>query len=356
MSAPRERARTIVDGLGGLLLLLYLAAVLVAERQGGDAGPLVAVLLGAAAALLVGRAFGRVHRAAVPAAALIAGIAVAASTRPLVGGGPLDGPFGYRNATGAYLAQVAVASLMVAGAVHGRALRVLAIAVAAAFAFLAAADSAAAGLALLTIAVAAIGLLGAGAVRASAALAAGLFIAVLAGTVVLGAAYRPGDEGAMVRALTERRLALWHESLQIIAREPGGVGPGRFQEVSPTAIGDPDARWAHNEFLQQGAELGWAGLAAVVLVFVWGFARLWAHPAPDMVVALGAAALATLGIQASVDYVLHFPVVPLTAAVLIGTAQAVPSRRARRERDEPRQEGVEAGGDPTRVGGTPAAG
>ena len=27
----------------------------------------------------------------------------------------------------------------------------------------------------------------------------------------------------------------------------------------------------------------------MVLVFVWGFARLWVHPVPDLVVALGAA-------------------------------------------------------------------
>ena len=74
-------------------------------------------------------------------------------------------------------------------------------------------------------------------------------------------------------------------------------------------------------------ELGWAGLALVVLVFLWGFARLWVHPAPDLVVALGAASLAALGIHASVDYVLHFPAVPLAAAALVGTAQAVPFRR-----------------------------
>ena len=43
-----------------------------------------------------------------------------------------------------------------------------------------------------------------------------------------------------------------------------------------------------------------------------------------MVVALGAAALAALVIHACVDYVLHFPAVPLAAAALVGTAQAVP--------------------------------
>ena len=89
------------------------------------------------------------------------------------------------------------------------------------------------------------------------------------------------------------------------------VGPGTFAQVDRTARRDADVRWAHNEFLQEGVELGWAGFALLVLLFGWGFARLWVLPAPDIVVALGAASLAALGIHASVDYVLHFPAVPL---------------------------------------------
>lgn len=356
MTAPAGRARALVDAFGIAVLFAYITAVLTAAGRGGDAAPVVALLLGSAAALSVGRALGRIHRALVPAAVLIAGIAVAVSSRPLVGGGPLAGPFGYRNATGAYFAQAAVASLMVAAAVRRRPLRALAIGAAAGFAFIAAADSAAAGSVVLTTAIAGIGLRSARAVRASVALSAGLLVAVLAGTVILGAAYRPGSGGVAARALTERRLALWRESLQIIARQPGGVGLGRFGEVSPTAIRDPDARHAHDELLEQGVELGWAGLVVLPLAFLWGFARLWAHPRPDVIVALGAAALATLGIQASVDYLLHFPAVPLTAAALVGAAQAAPTRRLRLDPDDASQEGLEAGGDPARFGGAPAAG
>jgi O-antigen ligase len=188
-------------------------------------------------------------------------------------------------------------------------------------------------------------------VRASIVLAGTLVVFVLAGTNALGATYHAGGNGPLVRALTERRVVLWHESLSIIAAHPGGVGPGRFADVDPTAIRDPDASWAHNEFLQQGVELGWAGLALLVLVFAWGFARLWVQPAPDMVVALGAASFAALGVHACVDYVLHVPAVPLTAAALLGTAQAVPFRRSRRDGDEPRQEGFEGGGHPDGVAG-----
>ena len=335
-----------------LLLGLYVgAAVLAAARNGGAAGPVVTLILGSAAALLVGRVLGRVHRMLVPAAVVVAAIAVGVAFGPVVGGGPLGGPFGYRNATGAFYVQAAIAALMVAGATRWSWLRLLAVAVAVPFAIVAAVDSWAAGVGLLAIAVALVGLGGARAVRVSVVLAGAVVGLVLACTVAIGATYHAGDDGPLVRALTERRVVLWHESLAIIAAHPDGVGPGRFKDVAPTAIRDPDASWAHNEFLQQGVELGWAGLALLVLVFVWGFARLWVHPAPDVVVALGAASLAALGIHACVDYVLHFPAVPLTAAALVGTAQAVPFRRSRRDGDEPREEGIEGGGHPDGVAG-----
>jgi hypothetical protein len=346
----------VIDGLGVLLLALYVGAVWVAARNGGASGPMVLLVLTTGVALLVGRVLGRVDRVFVPAAVVIVAIVVGVAAGPALRGGPLEGPFGYRNATGAFYVQAAIAALMLAGSSRWTWLRVLAIVAAVPFAIVAALDSSAAGVSLLASALALIGLGGAGAVRWSIVLAATVVGLVLVGTVVLGSTYQAGDDGPVVRALTERRLVLWHESLSIIAAHPGGVGPGRFKDVDPTAIRDPDASWAHNEFLQQGVELGWAGLVLLVLVFLWGFARLWVHPAPDVVVALGAASLAALGIHASVDYVLHFPAVPLTAAVLVGTAQAVPSRRFRRDRDESRQEGVEGGRDPAGVAGAPTAG
>jgi hypothetical protein len=61
----------------------------------------------------------------------------------------------------------------------------------------------------------------------------------------------------------------------------------------------------------------------MVLLLAWGFAGLLMHPAPDVVVALGAAGLAALGVHASVDYILHFPAVALVAAALLGSAQAI---------------------------------
>jgi len=156
-----------------------------------------------------------------------------------------------------------------------------------------------------------------------------LFLTVLAATIGLGATYGEGDragglEGSLRSVLTERRVALWHAALEILAEEPGGVGPGRFDNVPPRLLPE-GARWADNDFLQQGAELGWAGLILTVLLFLWGFARLLVHPSPDAYVVLGAAALAALGIRASVDHLLHVPAAPIAVAALVGAAQA--SRR-----------------------------
>ncbi len=330
--------------------------MLAAARNGGAAGPVVTLILGSAAALLVGRVLGRVHRMLVPAAVVVAAIAVGVAFGPVVGGGPLGGPFGYRNATGAFYVQAAIAALMVAGAARRSWLRLLAIAVAVPFAIVAAVDSWAAGVESPG-----------DRRRADRSRRGALACACRSSWPAPSSGWcsparwcsarriTRGTTGRSSARLTERRVVLWHESLSIIAAHPGGVGPGRFKDVAPTAIRDPDASWAHNEFLQQGVELGWAGLALLVLVFAWGFARLWVHPAPDVVVALGAASLAALGIHACVDYVLHFPAVPLTAAALVGTAQAVPFRRSRRDGDEPREESIEGGGHPDGVAGAATA-
>jgi O-antigen ligase len=181
--------------------------------------------------------------------------------------------------------------------------------------------------------------LGAGtpkAARVAVLALAALFVLVLATTVVLGARHSiGGPAGPLGRVandtLTERRLVLWHDALTLLRLNPEvGVGPGRFKHFSPTARMYPGGRWAHNEFLQHGAETGVVGLALLGLIFLWGFARLWTTADGRMAV-LGAAALAVLGVHASVDYVMHFPMVPIFAAALVGAGSA----SARRLRSTP---------------------
>jgi O-antigen ligase len=350
-----RRPAAILDAAGvALVVLLAGVAVGTAAARGGDARPIVVLLLGVAAALVLGRLLGSVHRAIVPTALVV----IAAILVPAAGAldhGPLGGPFGYRNATGAFFVQAVAAALIAAVAVRSTWVRVSAAAAALAFAAVAVSASAASAAGVAVAVASLMAIAGSRIARATVVAVAAVFLIVLVGTVAVGAVHRPGSGSAVERALTERRVQLWHESLALIVDQPAGVGPGRFADVDPTARGDRDARWAHQGFLQQGVELGWAGLALTILLFAWGFMRLWVHPAPDAVVAMGAASLAALGIQASIDYVLHFPAVPLAAAALAGTAQAV-SRRRSRDADDPRPQGLEGGAHAAGLAGAPTPG
>jgi O-antigen ligase len=225
--------------------------------------------------------------------------------------------------------QAAIAGLMVACCTRPWPLRVLGAAGAAFFASLPFIVNTAAAawlvLVLPAIALLAATLAGARGARASVALFASLFVASLTVTIVLGSAYsRTADPGVLQRvgriAVDEDRLALWHDAFVIMREHPQtGVGVGRYAFVSPIGSRDPDYRWAHHEFLQHGAETGVTGLVLLAAVFLWGFLRLWAVPAPGRLTALGAAALAALGIHACFDYVMHFPAIPVMAAALVAT-------------------------------------
>jgi O-antigen ligase len=166
------------------------------------------------------------------------------------------------------------------------------------------------------------------AVRIGLAAFAGLIVVALVATVVLGvtssgAARSPGSLTRVGSALRRNRLLLWHDALTLMAAHPlVGIGPERFQFTSPTARSDSDLRWAHNGFLQQGAEQGVTGLLLLLLLFLWTLLRLGSVPHPDRAVALAGAAVAALGIQACVDYVLHFTALPVVAAALAGAVIA----------------------------------
>jgi hypothetical protein len=350
------RVRVVVDATGAAIAA---ALVLVALRAAGDGAAVAGLVAGVAGALAIGRLASAMHRSVMPLVVMAAGAWVALQPGGSGAGGPLSGPFGYRNATAAFLAQASLAALMVAVAFRARAIRAVAALlgsiVAVWLAWLAVRNASAAVFALGVLPLCLFALAGRGGARFGV-IACGVALAVvLAGTVALGATYRQGSEPFATRALTERRLVLWSEALDILAEHPGGVGIGGFATTAPTAIRDQDARWAHQEFLQVGVELGWAGLALVVLLFAWGFVRLAVHPRPDAYVALGAAVLAALGIHASVDYVWHFPAVPLAAAALVGAAQAAP-RRIVGVPDLDREESVEGDRIAARATATPASG
>ena len=333
-SGDRQWRRNVLDVAG---LLLFAAAILwaywAAAAGGGNPDPPALVLLACAGAISVAWLVGPAARWLIPTAVLIAAAWIVLQGGDFLSPRPLGGPFGYANATGAFFVQVVVAALMAAAAFRAWALRGLFLAAAVAGALVPFAVHSVAGvLTLMLVPVALLALAGPRGARAAVGVSGVLVGLVLTVTVLLGATLesdRPSASvGPLSSVLSERRLVLWSDALAIMADEPlTGVGPGRFQAVSPTAQGDQDALWAHHGFLQVGAETGVPGLLLLVSVFVWGFARLWLRPQPDAVTALGAIALAALGVHASVDYVFHFPAIPITAAALVGAATVSPKER-----------------------------
>lgn len=308
-----------------------LVGVVVATRTDTDAGPFLSLLGAATVAAVIAAAVGaRTHRVIVPLAVAAWATWFAYDAGLDAPGGPLSGPFGYRNADAAFLAMAAIAWLM-AGAAMKRAPFVVIGAMPAAVLSYYAVQNAEGAAAVALAWVALIGLAGERAARAAIGVCAAALAIVLAGTVVLGVAEYDSVTGptrlataAADAGLTERRIALWHDAWTLMTDEPLGIGHDMFRFESATALSDPDAFRAHHEFLERGAELGIAGFVLIVLLFAWMFVRLWHVPRRDGVTALGAAAVAVLGAHACVDYVLHTPQVVLVGAVLLGTALVPP--------------------------------
>jgi O-antigen ligase len=314
-------------------LVLVAAAIvwtyLVGAWPGFSPGPYSAVLLASASALLIGRLAASVRPTLVPAAVVGGAAWLAVITPDLLSGTALGGPLGYANANGAFFLQAAMAGLILASATRATPVRILGLLAAAAFAVVPFAAKSVTSAALLLIlpvvALSARALIGA---RAAIAGCAVLFIVAFSVTIVLGSTYESRDRSSLVdrlvdASLDERRTVLWHEALVMMREHPfTGVGLGGFQALSPTARSDRDARWAHNTFLQQGAETGLIGLLLLVVLFVWGYASLGIRPTSGLGAVLGAVALTSLGIHACVDYILHFPAVPITTAALVGSGGA----------------------------------
>jgi O-antigen ligase len=320
-SRPSVEAK--LDLVGGGLVLITAAWWQLAPAEGSNALPLVGLLAAAAGAYLVALVLARFFSPLVPAALVVAGVVAA-----LVMSTESDGPLGYENANAILFALAGIAALMMWSAAPARASGILSLGVALVLGLIPLMVGAVAAAAVFVLggAIAIVALLGRS--RGALATAGVVFALVLVSTIALGATYS-GNAGRLGSALSERRLELWHDALVIVGDHPlAGAGLDRFEELSPTARSDPDARWAHNEFLQVGAETGVPGLLLLTSLFVWGFARLAAEPgSPHR--AIAAAALAAVGIAASIDYVFHFAAVPITAAALLGTGVAY--RRPDRE-------------------------
>jgi hypothetical protein len=325
MSHPGLRPGWFV--LGIVLLGAFLAVALTtANRTGASSRPVVAITAALAGAAAISALLAAVHRSIVPLSLAVVISWMAYRWNADLAGGPLSGPFGYRNAFGALLFLGAAAWLLGGLALHNRVATGLSIVPAGALGFLAVRSSsaAAAGIVLVTVA-ASIGWLGSTGARSAVVVSGIATLAALSLTVWLGASYERGRPLTGLAAsiadvgITERRVALWRDALEITSATPTGIGHGAFGRTSPTALGDRDAIFAHNEFLETSADLGVAAAVLMVLLVAWGFVRLAVTRHADVVTAISAATLAGASIHACVDYVWHFPAIPIAAAALVGT-------------------------------------
>ena len=253
-------------------------------------------------AYALARLVSRFARFVAPTAVVAAAVIVVVGAQgDIFSRSPFVVPFGYAHVTWAFFVQATIASLMLAAAPGPVAVRVLAGVVAMALATIPFGTVVAGPVVFAAILVGAM-VFGRRPWARVAVIACGIVALLgLLGTTLLAARYAglerrggvdallhatsnacrgrecgpsgvEGIERSLDRALAERRVALWHDAIAIIEEQPlFGVGPSRFSSESPIAMVDRDEPWAHQEFLQQGAETGLPGAILLVLLFGWGF-------------------------------------------------------------------------------------
>lgn len=317
------------DAFGAALLLVLAGWMAVGAGDGaGDAAPIVWLLVGCATAFATGRWLTEreplvVHRIV---ALGVAGAVVVTLPGVLQAGGA---PLGYANANATLVSLAVLAALGVTVTEQEPRVRTAWLVVTSGLAAAEVATGSVAGILCLVVGV---GLLTASALtrRPLAVLLGGAVVVM----IVLGATVAIAH-GADLASLGERaatRGQLWEAAAELTAEHPHrGVGPGGF-EARNLVSHDADLRWAHHGYLQVSAEAGLVGLALVLALLGWAYARLGlaAIRNPHRA-ALGAAALTVVALHATVDHVLHHPVLVLTLALLVGSSTARPPQRVRAE-------------------------
>jgi O-antigen ligase len=322
-----SQTRGITDWLGDLIGFCLFAAAITWTYFAASATSTIewwaaGALLIASVSFTIGR-IAAARRRLVYSIILLAGVVLAVdSSDSVFTSAPTSGPFGYSNATGAFYVQVALAGLALF--LNGSSSWTKSAALVSCMgSSLIVVTTHSAAATLLLVALPGLALLIAWRRSPGGAtfFCAGVVALAVVGSIALAAFGRAigGEE------LGGRRVALWRDAFALMSDHPWvGVGRGRFERSSALALSDEDIRHVHNEYLQEGAEAGVVGLLLLLLIFLWGFARLWSISEPDLTTVLAAAALGCLGVHASVDYVLHFPLIVGAAALVVGTGAAAP--------------------------------
>ena len=325
----RQGVGLVVDLLGILVWVALLTWVVSSARTPDAAAPMRDLLLLVLGTYVLARLVSRLHRWAVPA--VVAAAATVAAVWHL--GGMLSvinvDPLRYANASAALYLTGCASALLVVTRARRREVRTAATCAAAVCGVMPWVDTALASAVLvLPLPFALVSREAGVRVRRVIVTSAAAAVLALGVTAVIGAAWASGSaiDVVVAQTLSGNRAQLWSEALDLMASAPvRGVGVNRFSVESPTARSDQDLRWAHNEYLQVGAETGTPGLALAVALLLWVFARL-AIGGRDQGTAVAAVGLAGASIAASIDYIWHFPVVLVAVAALAGAAGGVPRR------------------------------
>ncbi|MGV9314291.1 O-antigen ligase family protein [Streptomyces sp. NPDC003691] len=334
MMAAQDERGGAADGVGVAVLgaAVGWALISAAGRDSGPEGVLLAVV-----AVAAGYACGRIAGALVPVAtataASLAVLGLAVASPEGVPGVNAQSPVepGDTGAAAALLAVSAGAACCAAAAARRpgarAALRALALAVVATAVVLGSVAGALSSAAVVLCAAAVTR-----ARRRTAALAGfALVTAVVAGVswAVATDALPPGPADGLRALLTDNRVALWRDAVELVEAEPvRGVGPDRFENLSATAqqTAGSDGK-PHSALFQQAAEQGLVGTALLAAAFGWLLYGLWRSPRPTPVVLCAAAGLTVLAVLAVLGNALSFAPVTAGAGLLAGlaTARVVPS-------------------------------
>ncbi|MEU6853167.1 O-antigen ligase family protein [Actinacidiphila alni] len=336
---PRRREPRPYSGTTDAVGIVVLACcgiwtlVAAAGRSARPEGTLLAILA-VSAGYAAGRILGALLPVLAPAAAALAVLALVLVPPTRLSAHPDAPPLGYPNADAALLVLAAGAACCAAWAARGRgrqvALRLVGLGAAVTALALGSAAGFAAGVAVTLCSLAAarmrqrlLGLCG---------LALAALLAVGGSYAVAVDALPSGLSESLTGQLTQPRVELWHEAVDLAERNPlRGVGPERFTDENTLRPADAQAAESPQSApLQLAAEQGVPGAALLAVAYGWLLYALWRSPRPTPVVLTAGAALTGLALLASVDHVLSYAVVTAGAGYLAGLATARPLT------DEPR--------------------
>jgi O-antigen ligase len=325
MIAPdTERLGRFTFSRAGMVLLSVLIVWLLPDF---DAWRVLLLVLVCGLALIVGREFGEEAPWFMPTVIVSAlAVAMLLDVPGTMSSHPLAGPLGYSNVKAALYAQGVVAGMMLAIAARSHAGKTAGWVAAGVFALVPPFSESVGA----TVGVGGIVVLLMTPRRWATVMVIGCGVAFLS-LLVVTSLVAAGSENRLSEGLDERRVLLWRDAWSAMLDSPvRGVGVDGFVEASATASRDRDARWAHNDFLELGAEQGMVALGLVVAGTLWLYLELVVTAAKThraRFCLLGTAALTVLVAHACVDYIAHFAIVPVVAALLVGTGLGAAQRK-----------------------------